>query len=135
MTDFAKTAAEEIAEKYLQEKCPVNTTPNCWPCVCGWQRDDCEVVKNIAAIIERCEKDEMAQRNTEWLGDIQRHPEFGGRNLERTTEDVFGLLRRHGNPLLMAQIRQMNVQNWPEMFYFLARIAQSAGIKEAAPCK
>ncbi len=70
-----------------------------------------------------CKGEEVAARNAEWLQEIQTHPEFGGRNLDHTSESVLGLLRRFGTPLLGAQIRQMNMQNWPEMFYFLARIA------------
>lgn len=67
----------------------------------------------------------IARNNDEWLRDIQGHPEFGGQNLERTSQGVASMLRRYGTPLLTAQIRQMNVQNWPEMFYFLARVSQT----------
>ncbi len=67
----------------------------------------------------------VAKNNTEWLREIHNHPEFGGRNLNRTAQSVGNLLRRFGSPMLSAQMRQMNVQNWPEMFYFLARVAQA----------
>ena len=67
----------------------------------------------------------IAKNNAEWLREIQSHPEFGGANLERTGSDVASMIRRYGSPLLTAQIRQMNIQNWPEMFYFLARVSQA----------
>ncbi len=67
----------------------------------------------------------VARNNAEWLREIQGHPEFGGPGLARTSESVAASLRRYGSPLLMAQIRQMNIQNWPEMFYFLARVARA----------
>ncbi|MCD8351436.1 MAG: hypothetical protein LUC93_12585 [Planctomycetaceae bacterium] len=67
----------------------------------------------------------IAKNNAEWLREIHSHPEFGGGNLQRTGEAVASMLRRYGTPLLTAQIRQMNVQNWPEMFYFLARVSQA----------
>ncbi len=67
----------------------------------------------------------IAKNNAEWLREIHAHPEFGGANLQRTGEAVASMLRRYGTPLLTAQIRQMNVQNWPEMFYFLARVSQA----------
>lgn len=69
----------------------------------------------------------IAKNNDEWLREIRAHPEFGGRNLAATAENVASMLRRHGSPLLTAQIRQMNIQNWPEMFFFLARVARAAG--------
>ena len=84
----------------------------------------------------------IARNNAEWLKEIHGHPEFGGANLERTGADVAAMLRRYGSPLLTAQIRQMNIQNWPEMFYFLARVSRAAGedcspsgIGAAAPAK
>lgn len=67
----------------------------------------------------------IAKNNDEWLREIQGHPEFGGQNLERTSQGVASMLRRYGTPLLTAQIRQTNVQNWPEMFYFLARVSNA----------
>ncbi len=67
----------------------------------------------------------IAKNNEDWIRDIHSHPEFGGRNLERAGADVAAVLRRYGSPLLAAQIRQMNVQNWPEMFFFLARVARA----------
>lgn len=84
----------------------------------------------------------VAQNNAEWLNEIRNHPEFGGARLERTGADVAGMLRRYGSPLLTAQIRQMNIQNWPEMFYFLARVSRAvgedcspSGVGAAAPAK
>ncbi len=73
----------------------------------------------------RAQAEFIAKNNAEWLREIQAHPEFGGANLERTSEAVAASLRRYGSPLLVAQIRQMNVQNWPEMFYFLARVSRA----------
>lgn len=67
----------------------------------------------------------IAENNAKWVREIQAHPEFGGRNLEQTGTNVASMMRRYGTPLLMAQIRQMNVQNWPEMFFFLARVSQA----------
>lgn len=84
----------------------------------------------------------IAANNGEWLHEIRNHPEFGGRNLERTGTEVASMLRRFGSPLLTAQIRQMNIQNWPEMFYFLARVSQvvnedcsPSGTAAAGPAK
>lgn len=79
----------------------------------------------IAAIFDRHMQEDAAKRNVEWLREIHVHPEFSGRDLDRTSESVAGLLRRYGSPLLLVHIRQMELQNWPEMFYFLARIAQA----------
>lgn len=67
----------------------------------------------------------IAGQNKEWRDEIRSHPEYGGANLERTTGDVARTMRRFGSPRLMEQIRQMNVQNWPEMFYFLARVSRA----------
>ncbi len=67
----------------------------------------------------------VAKTNANWLQEVRAHPEFGGANLQRTSENVAGLMRRFGSPLLMSQVRLMNVQNWPEMFYFLARVSQA----------
>lgn len=69
----------------------------------------------------------IADNNDEWLREIHSHPEFGGRNLEQTGSSVAAMLRRYGSPLLTAQIRQMNIQNWPEMFFFLARVSRAVG--------
>lgn len=77
----------------------------------------------------------VAKNNAEWLREIHDHPEFGGRNLNRTAQSVGNLLRRFGSPVLSAQMRQMNVQNWPEMFYFLARVAQSQAEDISPPCQ
>lgn len=67
----------------------------------------------------------IAGQNKEWRDEIRSHPEYGGANLERTAGDVARTMRRYGSPRLMEQIRQMNVQNWPEMFYFLARVSRA----------
>ncbi len=84
----------------------------------------------------------IAKNNDEWLREIHSHPEFGGRNLEQTGSNVAAMFRRYGSPLLTAQIRQMNIQNWPEMFFFLARVSKAvgedcspSGIGAAAPAK
>lgn len=73
----------------------------------------------------RAQAEFVAKNNAEWIHEIESHPEFGGANLRRTGEDVASMFRRYGSPLLTAQIRQMNIQNWPEMFYFLARVSQA----------
>ena len=117
VSDGARRTAAEIHSTHW-------SCGECKDCIapyeeCGKERDD------IAAIIDRHMRGEDAKRNAEWLREIQDHPEFGGHNLDRASESVAGLLRRFGSPLLLAQIRQMELQNWPEMFYFLARIAQS----------
>lgn len=75
----------------------------------------------------RAQGEFIAKNNAEWLREINSHPEFGGDRLKRTGEEVASIMRRYGSPLLTAQIRQMNVQNWPEMFYFLARVARATG--------
>ncbi len=67
----------------------------------------------------------IAGQNKEWRDEIRSHPEYGGANLERTAGDVARTMRRFGSPRLMEQIRQMNVQNWPEMFYFLAKVSRA----------
>lgn len=74
---------------------------------------------------QRAQAEFIAKNNAEWLREIHRHPEFGGHNLQRTTDNVAGTMRRFGSPLLLAQVRQMNIQNWPEMFFFLARVSQA----------
>ena len=92
----------------------------------------------LAAIIDRNMREETAKRNAEWLREIQAHPEFGGRNLDRASESVARLFLRFSSPLLLAQVRQMELQNWPEMFYFLARIAAEIDRlkrKEGEGCK
>ena len=68
----------------------------------------------------------VERNNAEWAREVEHHPEFGGPRLRETRERVAGILRRYGSPVLMEQIRRMNVQNWPEMFYFLARTAQGS---------
>lgn len=67
----------------------------------------------------------IAQNNAEWLKEIHAHPEFGGQALSRTAENVAAVMRRFGTPLLAQQVRQMHVQNWPEMFFFLARVSKA----------
>ena len=70
---FAQRAAREIAEKYFQDKCPVNTTPKCWPCVCGWQGEDCDVLQAIAAIIERGtgDRERVLEKAAKWAVEMQ----------------------------------------------------------------
>lgn len=73
----------------------------------------------------RAQAEFIAENNAEWLREIHAHPEFGGANLSRTAENVAAVMRRFGTPLLTAQVRRMNVQNWPEMFFFLARVSRA----------
>ncbi len=67
----------------------------------------------------------VAKNNAEWIREIRSHPEFGGNALAATAERVAAAMRRFGTPLLTAQVRRMNIQNWPEMFFFLARVSQA----------
>lgn len=95
----------------------------------GLQKQDAQSLASLYAEIdqERCREQArfIAENNAKWLREIQTHPEFGGKNLEHTSENVAAMMRRYATPLLMSQIRQMNVQNWPEMFFFLARVSQA----------
>lgn len=95
----------------------------------GLPKESAQSLAGLYAELDRERQSEqarfIAQNNDRWLGEIRDHPEFGGRNLARTGENVAAMIRRFGTPLLTAQIRQMNVQNWPEMFYFLARVSQA----------
>ncbi|MCC8190795.1 MAG: hypothetical protein LIP77_09220, partial [Planctomycetes bacterium] len=97
----------------------------------GLSREAAQELAGLYAELDQhrnqCQAEFIARNNAEWLREIQSHPEFGGRNLRRTGEEVAAMIRRYGSPLLTAQIRQMNIQNWPEMFYFLARVARSVG--------
>lgn len=112
----------------------------------GLPKEGAQELANLYAELDqersRAQTEFIARNNAEWLQEIRSHPEFGGHNLERAGEAVAGVLRRYGSPLLTAQIRQMNIQNWPEMFYFLARVSQAmsedcspSGIGRAAPPK
>lgn len=74
---------------------------------------------------QRSQAEFIAKNNAEWLREIHGHPEFSGHNLQRTADGVASTMRRFGTPLLLAQVRQMNIQNWPEMFFFLARVSQA----------
>lgn len=95
----------------------------------GLGREAAQSLASLYARLDQERADEqnrfIAENNAKWLREIHSHPEFGGRNLERTGENVASMFRRYGTPLLTAQIRQMNVQNWPEMFFFLARVSQA----------
>ncbi|MCD8138447.1 MAG: hypothetical protein LUE17_01475 [Planctomycetaceae bacterium] len=95
----------------------------------GLPKEGAQELARLYAELDRQRQDNqarfIAKNNAEWLREIHAHPEFGGGNLQRTGEAVASMLRRYGTPLLTAQIRQMNVQNWPEMFYFLARVSQA----------
>ncbi len=95
----------------------------------GLSRESAQSLATLYAEIDRernaAQAEFIAGNNRQWLREVEAHPEFGGANLQRTGESVASLMRRYGSPLLMAQIRQMNVQNWPEMFYFLARVSQA----------
>lgn len=102
----------------------------------GLSKESAQELADLYVDIERrktaTQADFIARNNDEWLREIKSHPEFGGASLENTANDVTALLRRHGSPRLLAQIRQMNIQNWPEMFYFLARVA-SANAEDCSP--
>lgn len=95
----------------------------------GLSKDAAQELAGLHVELERgrnqAQAECIAKNNAEWLREIQAHPEFGGASLARTGEDVSAVLRRYGSPLLLAQFRQMNVQNWPEMFYFLARVSRA----------
>ncbi len=93
---------------------------------------DKTAAQELASVYAELDQDRQREQarfidrnNAEWQREIRSHPEFGGRNLARTGGEVAAMMRRYGSPLLMEQIRQMNVQNWPEMFYFLARVSQA----------
>lgn len=96
----------------------------------GLSKDSAQALTTLYAELEQArngsQAEFIARNNAEWLRDIQSHPEFGGNNLRRSSEGVASLMRRFGTPLLTAQMRQMNIQNWPEMFFFLARVAQAS---------
>lgn len=96
----------------------------------GLNRESAQELAGLYAELDqdrsRRQAEFITENNHKWLEEIQSHPEFGGRNLQRTGESVAATLRRYGSPLLLTQIRQMNVQNWPEMFYFLARVSRVA---------
>lgn len=95
----------------------------------GLPKEGAQELANLYAELDQernqAQAEFIAKNNAEWLREIRSHPEFGGRSLERTGTEVAAMMRRYGSPLLMAQVRQMNIQNWPEMFYFLARISQA----------
>lgn len=67
----------------------------------------------------------LARNNAEWLKEIKGHPEFGGANLGAGSEQVGAAIRRFGSPRLAAEMRQMNLQNWPEMYFFVGRMAKA----------
>ncbi len=95
----------------------------------GLDQNGAQELASVYAELDQERQREQARfidrNNAEWQREIRTHPEFGGRNLARTGGEVAAMMRRYGSPLLMEQIRQMNVQNWPEMFYFLARVSQA----------
>ncbi len=95
----------------------------------GLDQNGAQELASVYAELDQERQREQARfidrNNAEWQREIRSHPEFGGRNLARTGGEVAAMMRRYGSPLLMEQIRQMNVQNWPEMFYFLARVSQA----------
>jgi hypothetical protein len=96
----------------------------------GLGRDKAQKLATLYAELDqernRRQAEFVAKNNAEWLKEIHGHPEFGGEALARTAENVAATMRRFGTPLLIAQVRQMNIQNWPEMFFFLARVSQAA---------
>lgn len=95
----------------------------------GLSREGAQELAGLYAELDQAKRREqeefIARNNAEWLREIRNHPEFGGKHLARTGEEVAAAMRRFGSPLLLAQIRQMNIQNWPEMFYFLARVSRA----------
>lgn len=99
-----------------------------------------EAAQELASLYARLEQRRnadqakfVADNNGKWLREICHHPEFGGPELARSEENVGSLVNRFGSPLLVAQMRQMNIQNWPEMFYFLARISRAVGEDASSP--
>lgn len=97
----------------------------------GIKQEQAQELINTYAAIEAKKAaqsvESLAKNNDDWLREISNHPEFGGRNLPGTANRVQALIRKFGSPLMTAQTRQMNIQNWPEMFYMLARIQKSMG--------
>lgn len=95
----------------------------------GLKQEQAQKMVDVYSKIEMRKKaDEAAfieKNNAEWSGEIRTHSEFGGANLKETAERVNAMVRQYGSPLLMAQIRQMNLQHWPELTYMLARIHKS----------
>jgi hypothetical protein len=95
----------------------------------GLGRDKAQQLATLYAELDQgkraAQAEFVAKNNAEWLREIGAHPEFGGDALSRTAENVAAVMRRFGSPLLVRQVRQMNIQNWPEMFYFLARVSKA----------
>lgn len=95
----------------------------------GLSKDKAQALAGLYVELDRersrSQAEFIAKNNAEWLREVRNHPEFGGMNMQRTGENVVSLMRRYGSPLLLTQMRQMNIQNWPEMFYFLARLSQA----------
>jgi hypothetical protein len=75
----------------------------------------------------------LAENDADWARQIRGHPEFGGQKFKESSEKVGAAIRKYGSPLLTAQIRQMNIQNWPELYYFVARMADDAMADDKAP--
>ncbi len=96
----------------------------------GLDREKAQKLASLYAELDqdrrRAQAEFVAKNNEEWLREIRSHPEFGGDNLARAAAGVAATMRRFGSPLLAAQVRRMNIQNWPEMFFFLARVSQAA---------
>lgn len=69
----------------------------------------------------------LAENSRKWQSEVKNHPEFGGTNLQASMESANAVLRKFGSPLLVSQMREMHIQDWPEMFYMLAKIHKSMG--------
>lgn len=97
----------------------------------GLKQEQAQELASLYAAIEQkrntAQAEFVARNDAEWRHEIDNHPEFGGYRLRETGDRVAGLIRRFGSPTLVEQIRRMNVQNWPEMFFFLARVSNHLG--------
>jgi hypothetical protein len=81
----------------------------------------------------RQEADFIAKTNADWVGEISRHPEFGGAKLEETRNNVSTLVRKFGSEKLLLEMNRMSVGNWPELYYMLARIHRAGFGEDRAP--
>lgn len=69
----------------------------------------------------------LSDNSRKWRGEVKNHPEFGGRNLQSSMEGANAVVRKFGSPLMVSQMREMHIQDWPEMFYLLARVHKALG--------
>lgn len=74
----------------------------------------------------------VARQNAEWVKEVRTHPEFGGPNYRDTGERANAVARKYGSPRLFAELRQMGLQNYPELTYMFARIHKDLA-EDASP--